>query len=123
MIADVSYQQFLQKKTTDLKKQLKSDLEPFKNNTFVIWGNGSLGRRILGVLSEMGFKNNVKAFCNSTIGEDEVLYVDGIHVLPCKKAVYTYQDSFFIIATCYKKEVIEYMSENFKDISLKFFCL
>ncbi|CCX90500.1 unknown [Succinatimonas sp. CAG:777] len=123
MIADVSYRQYVQKKSTDLKKQLISDLKPFKNNSFVIWGNGGLGRSILGVLSEMGFKNNVKAFCNSTIGEDEVLYVDGIQVLPCKKAVYTYQDSFFIIATSYKKEVIEYMSENFKDISLKFFCL
>lgn len=95
MIADVSYQQFLQKKTTDLKKQLKSDLEPFKNNTFVIWGNGSLGRRILGVLSEMGFKNNVKAFCNSTIGEDEVLYVDGIHVLPCKR-LFTHIKTLFL---------------------------
>ena len=123
MIADVSYRKYVQKKSTDLKKQLISDLKHFKNNSFVIWGNGGLGRSILGVLYEMGFKNNVKAFCNSTIGEDEVLYVDGIQVLPCKKAVYTYQDSFFIIATSYKKEVIEYMSENFKDISLKFFCL
>lgn len=123
MIADVSYQQFLQKKLQIIKKQLLSDLEPFKNDSFVIWGNGDLGRRILSILSEIGFKNNVKAFCNSTIGEDEVLYVDGIQVLPCKKAVYTYHDSFFIIATSFKKEVIEYMSENFKDISLKFFCL
>lgn len=62
MIADVSYRQYVQKKSTDLKKQLISDLKHFKNNSFVICGNGGLGRSILGVLSEMGFKNNVKAF-------------------------------------------------------------
>lgn len=106
---------FNKKKDADfLVNEYKKIYSNFCDNEIIIWGTGAYGKKLFSVLREIGF-TNIKAFCNSSSKEDDLLF--GLPVLSPVKALNLFPKSIYLIASDYGQEILEQFSSNQEIIS------
>lgn len=90
--------------------KIEDDDKLFHENQIVIYGAGKIGKKLVKVLEEKGYRKKIVAFCD---GNQQIWnkMENGILVISLEEAVRRYPEAAYLIGSCCVRQMAEALAE------------
>lgn len=90
--------------------KIEDDNKLLTEEQIIIYGAGTIGKRLVKVLDEKGYRKKIAAFCDSDRqkwGKKE----EGIQVISLEEAAEKYPDAAYLVGSCCVRQIAETLIE------------